>query len=44
MNNGPHLLRIKKVYYRYLNKSLPKDIIKLKNMPWESEYYKIILE
>lgn len=32
----------KSVLYRYLNKSLPKDVENLEDMPSESEYYKTI--
>ena len=43
MNNGPYLLKIKKVYYTD-TKMFKKDIIKLEDMPSESKYYKTILE
>ena len=43
MNNSPYLLKITKVYYTD-TKMFNKDIIKLEDMPSESEYYKTISE
>lgn len=39
---SPSFKNHKSVLYRYLNKSLPKDVENLEDMPSESEYYKII--